>query len=135
MSLLENPLLFRRHRKVERSLDSLYRAKRRVHWEIKPIVSRKINFCSFYHINIKHPSINDISILYVEVHTFFQSWIFPKADTKRQIQHIVKRDETSPRGRKTGIFSQSGGSFILRVMTYHPSLRCILFKSCTEKKC
>ena len=48
---------FRRHRKVERASDSLYRTKRRVHWEIKPIFAKKINSCLFYHVNIKHPSI------------------------------------------------------------------------------
>ena len=42
-------VLFGRYRKVERSLNS-YRAKRRVHWEIKPIFARKINSCSFYHV-------------------------------------------------------------------------------------
>ena len=50
-------VIFGRHRKVERSLDSLYRAKRRVNWEIKPIFAKEINSCSFYHVDIKHPSI------------------------------------------------------------------------------
>ena len=50
-------VLFRKRRKVERSLNLFYRAKRRVHWEIiKPILAKKINSCSFYHVNIKHPS-------------------------------------------------------------------------------
>ena len=49
-------VLFGRHRKVGRSLDSLYRTKRRVHWEIKPIFAKKVNSCSFYHVNIKHAS-------------------------------------------------------------------------------
>ena len=42
---------------VERSLNSLYRAKRRVNWKIKPIFAKNINYFSFYHANIKHPSI------------------------------------------------------------------------------
>ena len=50
-------VLFGRHRKVERSLDSLYRAKRRVYWEIKLIFAKKINSCSFYHVNFKNPNI------------------------------------------------------------------------------
>ena len=49
-------VLFGRHRKVRRSLDLLYQTKRRVHWEIKPIFTKKKNSCSFYHVNIKHPS-------------------------------------------------------------------------------
>ena len=49
-------VLFGRHRKLERSLDSLYRAKWKVHWELKPMLAKKINSCSFYHVNIKHPS-------------------------------------------------------------------------------
>ena len=56
-SLTSRIVLFGRHRKVKLSLHSLYRAKRRVHWKIKPIFSKKINSCSFYRVNIKHPSI------------------------------------------------------------------------------
>ena len=47
----------RRHRKIERLLVALYRTKKRVHWEIKPIFVKKINSCSFYYVNINHPSI------------------------------------------------------------------------------
>ena len=43
--------------KVKRSLDSLYRGKTTVHWEIKPIFARKINSSSFCHVNIKQPRI------------------------------------------------------------------------------
>ena len=50
-------VLFGRHWKVKGSLDSLYRANRRGHWEIKSIFAKKMISCSFYHVNIKHSSI------------------------------------------------------------------------------
>ena len=60
-------VLFGRHRKVERSLDSLYRTKRRVHWEIKPMFAKKINFYLFYHVNVKHTStLRNISPMQLE---------------------------------------------------------------------
>ena len=55
-------VLFGRHRKVERSLDSLYRAKMRVRWRTKPIFAKKMNSYSFYHVNIKRPSISESRI-------------------------------------------------------------------------
>ena len=50
-------VLFGRHRKVKKSLDSLYSARMKLHGEIKPTFAKKINSCPFYHVNIKHPSI------------------------------------------------------------------------------
>ena len=58
-------VLFGRHRKVERSLDLLYRSKRRLHWKIEPIIAKKINSCSFYHVNINHPSNSYQNVVWV----------------------------------------------------------------------
>ena len=62
-------VLFGRHRKVGRSLDSSYRVKRRAHWEIKLIVTKTINSCSLYHVNIKHSSSAIVIIVFTRICT------------------------------------------------------------------
>ena len=80
-------VLFGRHRKVKRSLESLYRAKRRVHSEMKPTFAKTIYSCSFYHVNIKHPS---IYILY---------WIISKTLLFLECVHGEKSRDISSRTR------------------------------------